>query len=56
MTLFFQRFALHFFDILSLLNSYYFTIYGYRVSLLGIFVAFAVFGIILSIFWKGGKY
>lgn len=41
---------------LDFLSSCTFSVYGYNVNMLGIFLAVIVFGVALSAFYHGGSY
>lgn len=40
---------------LQLIDSYYMVIYGYRISILSILVAFLITSMIITVYWKGAK-
>ena len=55
MTQFFNLLLSFFRALLALLNDIRFEFFGYEVTFLSVLVTFGIFGIICSVFWRGGK-
>lgn len=55
MTQFFNLLLSFFRALLVLLNDIRFEFFDYEVTFLSVLVTFGIFGIICSVFWRGGK-
>ncbi len=44
-----------FYDVTRFMDRIKFNLGGYEVSFLGIMIAFIILGMVIAIFWKGGR-